>query len=560
MDQITPLQVDDLHSWLNPVPFKLELTRLLARRATNCHDHLLDDSISGWSRSDRGLLQIIGDSGYGKTMVAATLIERVSSNGAAEGFIGYAFCLKLSVNNVLQGILWQIVQNSHLTLDQKRLILEAHRDRRRTLAGNHTTQTERQETSDFDLRNLISKLLQSYKSVTLVFDGIDRITSPESVMVACISAIADSLLPSGKPFKLIITSRLPPRGLQRVNEQLGLYTLGLTTKSVTDNMKIYIRESLSSLEPPLDINADTLVIPECLEAGADGWPDFMHALATKYVKLGRPNEAERLALEALSFRAARQREDTDSILDSKRLLAWILAEQGRRKEAEELQRSLLETAKRTKGDGDALVKTFTNDLSLTLMDRDGTIEQKEEAIVLLEQLVDAWKTPEGKETEKSLTVLNNLAVAYMDSGVDRLEEGEALLLRLIKGSELLHGENDQKSVAQKSNLAQLFARQKKWADAEALDLEVLEIRKRTLGMDNPITIQCLSSIGWAYSQQEDRLQEAKTIQCEVLERRMRVQGATHPDTIGIIGNLAETLSKLGEMREARRYARMALGY
>ncbi|KAM5527919.1 kinesin light chain [Fusarium oxysporum f. sp. phaseoli] len=79
-------------------------------------------------------------------------------------------------------------------------------------------------------------------------------------------------------------------------------------------------------------------------------------------------------------------------------------------------------------------------------------------------------------------------------------------------------------------------------------------------MDHPNTIQCLSNLGWDLSQQEDRLQEARTIQSEVMERRIRVQGARHPDTIGIIGNLAKTLAKLGQMGEARRYARMALGY
>jgi hypothetical protein len=191
-------------------------------------------------------------------MAAATLIERALSNGAAESFIGYAFCLRLNVKTVLQGIIWQIVQNSHLTLDQKLLILEAHRNRQGTLAGDHTTETERQETSD--LQNLIAKLLQPYKSVTLVFDGIDRITFPEDVVVACISTIADSLLPSVKSFKLVITSRLPPRGLQRVNEQLGLYTLGLMTRGVTRDAEIYMRQSLSSLEPPWDIDVDTLVI------------------------------------------------------------------------------------------------------------------------------------------------------------------------------------------------------------------------------------------------------------------------------------------------------------
>jgi tetratricopeptide (TPR) repeat protein len=69
----------------------------------------------------------------------------------------------------------------------------------------------------------------------------------------------------------------------------------------------------------------------------------------------------------------------------------------------------------------------------------------------------------------------------------------------------------------------------------------------------------MSSLGWTYAQ-HGRLQEAKKLQLQVLESRIRLQGATHPDTIQILGNLAETLSKLGEMDDARKYARMALGY
>ena len=485
-------------------------------------------------------------------MSAASVIERASSNGALESFVGYAFCLKLKVNTVLQSLVWQIVQNRHLTTDQKLIILEAYRSRR--IPSDHTTQTERQETSD--LCNLIAKLLQSYDSVTLLFDGVDQVTSPEGI-VACISIIADTLLRYAKPFKLLITSRQPPRGLQRISDQLGLQILSLTSRDVISDTEICIRQSLINLEPPLNVGADTLVIQKCLEEAENGWPYFMYALATDYVKLGRPNEAEGLVMKVLSFREARLQEDSTPIINTKRLLAWIMAEQGRRGEAEELQRSLLEVCKQTRGEGNNYTRLVTNDLSLTLSHRDATPEKRREAIILLEQLVLAWQTPQGDKTEQWLAAANNLAVAYME--VDRLEEAEALMSQVIAESALLHGGNGHVSLEHKSNLAQLLARQQKWAEAEVLDLEVLETRKRTLGEDDPTTIRCMSSLGWAYSKQ-GRLQEAKELQLQVLERRTRVQGPTHPDTISILGNLAETLSKLGDKKGAQRYARMALGY
>ena len=131
--------------------------------------------------------------------------------------------------------------------------------------------------------------------------------------------------------------------------------------------------------------------------------------------------------------------------------------------------------------------------------------------------------------------------------------------RTIAGYRSLHGEDSDGGVVYKSNLAEIYSRQKKWEEAENLQLEALGIRKRTLGMNNLATVQCMSSLGWTYAQ-HGHFQEAKMLQLQVLESRIRLQGATHPDTIHILGNLAETVSKLGEMDDAGKYARMALGY
>lgn len=485
-------------------------------------------------------------------MIAASLIERALSHASPKTFIGYAFCMKLKVGAILRSLIWQIAQNRSATTDQKVLLLEGLRSR--PVVDHHTTQSERQEM--VYLREILTKLLQPYDSTTLVFDGIDQSTTPDD-LVACISNVTNSMTAS-KLFNIVVTSQLPLRSMQRIKDNLGLFTLDLTSTAVRQSIEVYVKHALNALEPPLDVASKVIIELECLKKVDEGWPYVMYSLATKYANIGRASEAEGVILEVLSFRAARQRQDSDPIISGKRILAWVLGDQGRRQEAEDLQRSILETCRRTKGEQDDMTKTLINDLSLTLSHGDASTEQQQEAILLLEQISDAWKTPEGNETEKSLSIANNLAVAYMKQQ-NRLEDAEAMMQRIIAGDRSLHGEDSDGGVVYKSNLGELYSRQKKWEEAENLQLEALEIRERTLGKDNLATVQCMSSLGWTYGQ-HGRFQEAKKLQLQVLESRIRLQGATHPDTIHILGNLAETVSKLGEMDDARKYARMALGY
>lgn len=399
-------------------------------------------------------------------------------------------------------------------------------------------------------------LLGPYDSVTLFFDGIDQSTTPDD-LVTCISNVTNSMA-APKLFNLVVTSQLPLRSIQSIKDNLGFFALDLTPTAVRQGVEVYVRHALNTLEPPLDIESKVIIELECLEKVDQGWPHVMYSLASKFADIGRASEAEGVIAEVLSFRAARPRQDSDPIISSKRVLAWVLRKQGRRQEAEDLQRSVLETCRKSRGEQDNMTKILINDLSLILSHGDASTEQQQEAILLLEQISDAWKTPDGNETEKSLSVANNLAVAYMEQQ-DRLEDAEAMMHRVIAGARLLHGADNDDGVVYKSNLGAIYSRQKKWEEAEKLQLEALEIRQRTLGKDNLATVQCMSNLGWTYCQ-HGRFQDAKELQLLVLESRLRLQGATHPDTIHIFGNLAQTVSKLGEMDDARKYARMALGH
>ena len=119
-------------------------------------------------------------------------------------------------------------------------------------------------------------------------------------------------------------------------------------------------------------------------------------------------------------------------------------------------------------------------------------------------------------------------------------------------------DNAEEVLIRKSNLGLLLAERQNWDEGLALLKEVMEARVAALGKDDLKSLQCMSNLGWALSEKGDP-RAAKELQLEVLQGRTRILGERHPDTINTMGVLAMTYSRLGENKEATKYARMALG-
>jgi Tetratricopeptide repeat len=89
------------------------------------------------------------------------------------------------------------------------------------------------------------------------------------------------------------------------------------------------------------------------------------------------------------------------------------------------------------------------------------------------------------------------------------------------------------------DLALTYWDQGRWEEAEPLQVQVLETRKRVLGAEHPDTLTSMSSLALTYKDQ-GRWEEAEPLQVQVLETRKRVLGAEHPDTLTSMNNLAFT--------------------
>ncbi|KAF8991819.1 hypothetical protein BDQ17DRAFT_1432799 [Cyathus striatus] len=105
-------------------------------------------------------------------------------------------------------------------------------------------------------------------------------------------------------------------------------------------------------------------------------------------------------------------------------------------------------------------------------------------------------------------------------------------------------------------------------EAEKLEKQVLEMRTRILGEEDPHTLESMDNLASTYQylgkyMEAEKLQKqvleieseflAKKLQKQVLEMRTRILGEEHLHTLESMANLANTYRNLGKNMEQRSY-------
>jgi hypothetical protein len=89
----------------------------------------------------------------------------------------------------------------------------------------------------------------------------------------------------------------------------------------------------------------------------------------------------------------------------------------------------------------------------------------------------------------------------------------------------------------------------RWTEAEQLDVQVMETRKRVLGEEHPSTLTSMANLASTYRNQ-GRWKEAEELQAKELEICSRLLGKEHPDTLTSMNNFAFTLKGQGLTNKA----------
>jgi tetratricopeptide (TPR) repeat protein len=148
------------------------------------------------------------------------------------------------------------------------------------------------------------------------------------------------------------------------------------------------------------------------------------------------------------------------------------------------------------------------------------------------------------------------SVAKNENFLGRYAEAEALSSQALEIARRVLEPEDPGTADVIYNLAAVYRGGGKLAQAEALHKEAVEIKRRALGPDHRYTLDSLSGLALVYYLQ-GQLAQAETLYVQILAGRRRALGADDPDTLDAMADLALTWQEQGKFDSSVALAREA---
>jgi tetratricopeptide (TPR) repeat protein len=132
-------------------------------------------------------------------------------------------------------------------------------------------------------------------------------------------------------------------------------------------------------------------------------------------------------------------------------------------------------------------------------------------------------------------------------------EAEEMEIQVLNTRKKILGQEHPNTTFIMGNLACTYSDRGKYTEAEKLFIQVLDVRKKNLGEEHPATILTMGNLASTYGKL-GKYTEAEKLKIHILDARKKTLGEEHPDTILAMGNLACTFSDLGKYTEAEKLA------
>ncbi|MCL4203295.1 MAG: CHAT domain-containing protein [Pirellulaceae bacterium] len=174
-------------------------------------------------------------------------------------------------------------------------------------------------------------------------------------------------------------------------------------------------------------------------------------------------------------------------------------------------------------------------------------QQFERAIPVAERSRAVAEQHWGKQHPNYATSLCNLAELHHELG--RYAEAEPLYLEAIEIRRRTLGELDPYLAYTLNCLAELYRLTGRYAEAESRQREALEIRRTALGEDHPQFAESVNNLAALYRAM-GRLAEAELLYKQAIAIRRAALGESHPDLATSLNNLALLYDSLGRYAEA----------
>lgn len=260
----------------------------------------------------------------------------------------------------------------------------------------------------------------------------------------------------------------------------------------------------------------------------------MHAVAsireiqvrTEYAlllsRLGKYQEAEGAARIAMDAATGRFGTGHHAALKATGYLAEILAQQGKRAEAEAIYRSILKKVEASSGPESLETADSLNDLGTILRLYQGDYD---EARRLLERAGGIIESRLGANHPDLGVLLNNLASLHAERG--QFANAEPIFLRCLEIGERAHGPENPRTATILNNYASLLYGQQAYDRAEPYYRRALAIRRKVFGEEHPETVISLNNLANVLRRAGRNLDEAEGYYKEVLRLRIASLGPEH---------------------------------
>ncbi|WP_068815064.1 tetratricopeptide repeat protein [Phormidesmis priestleyi] len=172
-------------------------------------------------------------------------------------------------------------------------------------------------------------------------------------------------------------------------------------------------------------------------------------------------------------------------------------------------------------------------------------QEQETAIGYFRKAIDLQGVSD--QEEDFANSLSWLAYLYRSQG--RYAEAEPLYLQALEIRQRQLGDDHPDVATSLNNLASLYKSQGRYPEAEPLYLQALEIRQRQLGDDHPAVATSLNNLAGLYKSQ-GRYPVAEPLYLQALEIRQRQLGDDHPAVATSLNNLAGLYESQGRYPEA----------
>ncbi|KAI9777309.1 MAG: hypothetical protein M1816_004797 [Peltula sp. TS41687] len=268
-----------------------------------------------------------------------------------------------------------------------------------------------------------------------------------------------------------------------------------------------------------------------------------------YYKDGRWKEAEKLFVQVMETRRRVLGQEHPDTLTSIANLASTYRNQGRWKEAKELFVQVMETRKRVLGQEHPDTLTSIANLAVLGQQHPDTLTSManpastyrnqgrwKEAEELQAKELETCSRVLGQQHLDTLTSMANLASIFRNQG--RWKKAEELDVQVMETRKWVLGQEHLNTLTSMVNLASTYRNQGRWKEAEELFVQVMETGKRVLGQEYANTLTSMANLASEWKRQ-GRIDEAMVLMEQCLELREKVMGMNHPGIKGTLEVLNE---------------------